>query len=101
MRSIKKAEWGKWKEVTGEKFVNFVANASGRLQEDYSRFSELLHEALDVVIPEKTIKIRDNVKRPYWWNEEVKRQKQNSIHNRRNISKEILFKTEVDWRRQK
>ena len=56
VRSIKKAEWGKWKEVTDEKFVNFVANASGRLEEDYSRFSELLHGALDVVIPQKTIK---------------------------------------------
>ena len=58
VRSIKKAEWGKWKEVTDEKFVNFVANASGRLEEDYSRFSELLHGALDVVIPQKTIKIK-------------------------------------------
>ena len=77
-----------------------VANASGRLEEDCSRFSELLHEALDVVIPQTTIKIRENIKRPYWWNEEVKRQSKNSTLNRRNIRKEILIKTEIDLKRQ-
>ena len=48
----------------------------------------------------KTIKIRKNVKRPYWWNEELKKQNKNSIYIKRNISKEILFKTTVDWRKQ-
>ena len=37
------------------KFENFEANSKGRVEEDYNRFSELLHEALDVVIPKKKL----------------------------------------------
>ena len=39
VRSIKKTEWEKWKEVTEEKFENFEANSKGRMEEDYNRFS--------------------------------------------------------------
>ena len=115
MRSIKKTEWEKWKEVTEEKFENFEANSKGRMEEDYNRFSELLHEALDVVIPQKTIKIRENVKRPYWWNEEVKKAKQeldlhqkkykqrNTVQNKSRLEEaELQFdkmkdKAQEDW----
>ena len=44
------------------------------------------------VIPKTTVKIRDNIKRPYKWNEEVKRQSKNPTFNRRNISKKYNSK---------
>ena len=51
VRSIKIAELGKSKKKLQMKTCKFCT--SGRLEEDYSMFSELLH---DVVIPKKTIK---------------------------------------------
>ena len=41
---------------------NFEANSKGRMGEDYNRFSEFLHEALDVVILQKTIKNKKKCK---------------------------------------
>ena len=115
VRPIKKADWGKWTETTEEKFEDFGVNSSGNLEEDYAKFRELMQEAMDTVIPQKTVKIKKSAARPYWWNEDVKEaktelnlcqknyKKRNTVQNKEKLLEaeshleEVKVKAQDEW----
>ncbi|MEW8545066.1 MAG: reverse transcriptase domain-containing protein, partial [Candidatus Thiodiazotropha sp.] len=115
IRPVKKADWGEWKEVTENKFENFVQSASGILEEDYPQFCELLNQSMDEVIPLKSVNLRKLNQHPCWWNSAVSKAKshlnycqkqyklRSTIQNKENlISAETDFentkqKAEEEW----
>ena len=71
VRQMKKADWNMWEEVTETKFESFKSSVEGDLEKDYLKFCDLLNEAIDEVIPLKSVNTNKLVHHPCWWNNDV------------------------------
>ena len=74
VRPIKKADLGKWKEATESQLKTLKPNHQAlwrRTMPDSVNCCRIQW----IVIPQKTVKIRQHAARPCWWNEEVKEAK--------------------------
>ena len=75
--SIKRTDWGKWRDISEEKFSewNRINHADQSVDKTMETFMEIFHESMDEAVPKVTVKEGSRRKMAPWTSEEVKNSK--------------------------